>query len=213
MFKYERVISFHLNEIPQISSHNIMALHLYEISYCQYVIPQGVIRIYEGAFSNCLDQQSIKIPNSVTEIEPGAFSDCKDLQLIEVAVDNLNFKSCNNCLLSKDGKILIRGCKTSIIPNSVTEIGDRAFSGCSGLQSIEIPNSVTKIGWRAFEGCGSLKDLILHKDYTTNNGSHGLVENLPLSNSVTLHVPIGTGYAYRHDDRFSKVKEVIVDVR
>jgi hypothetical protein len=47
---------------------------------------------------------------------------------------------------------------TSItIPNSVTSIGEAAFSGCSSLTSITIPNSVISIGGGAFEGCSSLK--------------------------------------------------------
>ena len=36
------------------------------------------------------------------------------------------------------------------IPNSVTNIGDSAFSDCSSLTSINIPNSVTDIGDGAF---------------------------------------------------------------
>jgi len=37
------------------------------------------------------------------------------------------------------------------IPNTITTIGERAFSG-TRLESIEIPDSVTKIGDRAFWG-------------------------------------------------------------
>ncbi len=40
-----------------------------------------------------------------------------------------------------------------IIPNSVTSIGDYAFSLCQSLQSVTIPNSVTCIGNHAFSGC------------------------------------------------------------
>ena len=43
--------------------------------------------------------------------------------------------------------------KSVTIPESVTEIGDYAFSGCIGLTSVVIPNSVTKIGNYAFY-CG-----------------------------------------------------------
>lgn len=46
--------------------------------------------------------------------------------------------------------------KTVTIPDSVTAIGECAFSGCSLLRSIAIPHSVTNIGDRAFEGCSSL---------------------------------------------------------
>ena len=42
------------------------------------------------------------------------------------------------------------------IPDSVTSIGDFAFSGCDSLTSINIPNGVTNIGQGAFKNCGSL---------------------------------------------------------
>ncbi len=53
-------------------------------------------------------------------------------------------------------------CLTSItIPNSVTSIGNYAFSGCSGLTSITIPNSVTSIGEYAFSWCWSLESVTI----------------------------------------------------
>ena len=57
---------------------------------------------------------------------------------------------------------MFKGCSglTSItIPESVTEIGGRAFSGCSGLTSITIPESVTEIGTGAFSNCPSLNSI------------------------------------------------------
>ena len=39
---------------------------------------------------------------------------------------------------------------------SVTRIGDRAFTKCSGLTAVTIPNSVTSIGIRAFYECSGL---------------------------------------------------------
>ena len=47
--------------------------------------------------------------------------------------------------------------KNTVIPNSVTSIGDGAFAGCSGLTRITIPNSVTSIGYWAFVCCYALE--------------------------------------------------------
>ncbi|MBE6635198.1 MAG: leucine-rich repeat domain-containing protein [Ruminococcaceae bacterium] len=48
------------------------------------------------------------------------------------------------------------------IPNSVTEIGQGAFSSaCSKLTSVSIPSSVTKIGASAFYGCAQLKNVVI----------------------------------------------------
>ena len=45
------------------------------------------------------------------------------------------------------------------IPDTVTEIGNWAFSMCFKLTSVTIPDSVTKIGIRAFESCSALEEV------------------------------------------------------
>lgn len=51
---------------------------------------------------------------------------------------------------------------TSItIPEGVISIGDSAFCICSSLKSVTIPNSVTIIGWKAFYGCCDLISVIM----------------------------------------------------
>jgi len=47
------------------------------------------------------------------------------------------------------------------IEYSVTSIGERAFSTCTGLTSITIPNSVTSIGIKAFFGCDGLTSVAI----------------------------------------------------
>ena len=61
---------------------------------------------------------------------------------------------------------LIAGCKTTIIPNSVVEIGENAFYDCESLETITIPNSVTKIGKSTFNACSTLSSITLSENLT-----------------------------------------------
>lgn len=85
--------------------------------------------------------------------------------MTDIIVDNENpvYDSRNNCnaiIETASNKLLI-GCKTSVIPESVTSIGAGAFVECTGLTSIVIPNSVVEIGYAAFSQCGNLSSVIL----------------------------------------------------
>ena len=62
------------------------------------------------------------------------------------------------------------GLKEITIPNSVTSIGNSAFSGCSGLTSITIPSSVTSIGESAFYSCSGLTSVIIPNSVTSIGG-------------------------------------------
>ena len=59
------------------------------------------------------------------------------------------------------------GLNSVTIPNSVTSIGSSAFEGCSGLNSVTIPNSVTSIGSSAFEGCSGLTSVTIPNSVTS----------------------------------------------
>ena len=121
-------------------------------------IPNSVTTIGDGAFEGCTGLTAINIPTSVTTIGNSAFSGCSSLATISVASDNPKYDSRNNCnaIIETATNTLIAGCKNTTIPNSVTSIGEGAFSGYSSLTNINIPNSVTVIGELAFDGCTGL---------------------------------------------------------
>ena len=123
-------------------------------------IPNSVKNIDYLAFQNCVGLTSVTIPNSVTNIGSTAFSDCQKLTEIKVDDDNSTYTSENGVLLSKgrDNLICCPIGKTGpyTIPESVKNIGNYAFFGCSGLTSVTIPNLVTSIGDYAFDKCSSL---------------------------------------------------------
>ena len=79
---------------------------------------------------------------------------------------------------------------TSItIPNSVTTIKEYAFSNCSSLTSVTIPNSVTTIGGWAFSICSSLTSVTIPNSVTTigDNAFMGCssLTSVTIPNSVT----------------------------
>ena len=57
--------------------------------------------------------------------------------------------------------------KSVTIPDTVTEIKDKAFSRCTFLQYIKLPNSIKTLGKSTFSACTSLKEIDL-PDFITS---------------------------------------------
>ena len=104
------------------------------------------------------------IPNSVTSIGEGAFSYCSGLNSVVVDKNNITYDSRDNCnaIIETSTNKLVIGCNNTIIPNSVTSIGDYAFEGCSGLTELDL-NKFAQLGAYAFNGCCGLKSLSILK--------------------------------------------------
>jgi hypothetical protein len=47
------------------------------------------------------------------------------------------------------------------LPQSLVNIGDNTFNGCSSLTMLAIPNGVTNIGWYTFANCSAIQSPIL----------------------------------------------------
>ena len=129
------------------------------------VIPNSVTSIGAYAFSNCKGLTSAVIPNSVTSIGQAAFS---DVTKIIVEEGNERYDSRNNCnaIIETECNTLVAGCASTVIPDTVEEIGEYAFDDCSSLTSITIPPSVTEIGEYAFCGCSSLTSITIPESVT-----------------------------------------------
>jgi len=117
-------------------------------------IPEGVTSIENNAFSGAGLLTSITIPESVIVIEDGVFR-FAGLTSITVESTNANFTSTSGVLFNKASTTLIafpsnKDVTSYSIPETVTSIGDMAFSGAN-LTSVTIPSGVTSIGWCAFE--------------------------------------------------------------
>ena len=98
----------------------------------EYIIPDSVTSIGNGAFHNCDTLTIITIPNSVASIGNGAFDSCDTLTTITIpdsvtSIGSHVFISCDSLM-------------TIIIPESVSNIGNQAFDYCESLTSITIEN-------------------------------------------------------------------------
>ena len=190
-------------------------------------IPNSVTSIGYYAFYGCGDMTSVIIPNSVTSISDWAFGYCSGLTSIVVEDDNPIYDSRNNCnaIINTQTNELIVGCKSTIIPNSVTSIGEWAFYGCSSMTSVTIPNSVTSIGQGAFYGCSSMTSVTIPNSVTSiGNNAFSYCTSLTsiiskmenpcninsgcfpnnVFNNTTLYVPQGTIDKYQATDGWKK---------
>jgi hypothetical protein len=126
-------------------------------------IPNSVKAIEGYAFSGCSALTEIVIPNNVTSFKGFPFFNCSSLNSIVVAEGNPTYDNCENChaIIETATKKLIRGCSQTIIPDTVTSIGELAFHRCSSLTEIVIPKGVKKIESVAFFNCSNLTTITL----------------------------------------------------
>ena len=114
----------------------------------------------------------IIIPKSYSIDSDGNFIDGDDYQVTAVNTADggvSQFAGFENTiiLLSNITSIGLRAffqatsIKNIIIPDSVTNINNYTFAGCTGLTTITIPNSVISIGVSAFEDCDNLTNVVI----------------------------------------------------
>ena len=136
------------------------------------VIPDGVTHIGYGAFYHCDALKHVEIPSTVNVIEPEAFSQTKYITNWKNSGDIDDFLIVGNGILlaykGDDGRVVLPDNVQKIaggvfqnhpeitevvLNDSLVEIGEDAFNGCTALSKISGGRNVQKICDRAFCLC------------------------------------------------------------
>lgn len=114
-------------------------------------IPEGITSIGEHMFNGCGALKSITLPDSVTSIGSNAFAN-SGLTSIDLP-DGL--RSMGTSVFQ--GAAALSG--TVVIPEAITTLPNRTFSGCSSLQKVILPDETTVIDYSAFNNCSSMESV------------------------------------------------------
>ncbi len=85
-----------------------------------------------------------------------------ELLIIGNGITSIDFELSSGFMLENASKV--------ILPNGLTELGERAFSEFTKLTDITIPDSVLDIRKNAFTNCGSLKSITIPSSVNTIEG-------------------------------------------
>lgn len=105
--------------------------------------------IGDSAFGYCTSLKELSLPDSVEGMGDFVLAHCWSLKAVRLST---------SLSVIPDGTFF--GCTVLVSAeyneSAVTQIGERAFSGCERIESITLPSSVVAIGDRAFDECEKL---------------------------------------------------------
>lgn len=131
-------------------------------------IPDSVTSIGSSAFERCSGLTSVTIGSGVTSIGTYAFNGCINLTNIVVDSGNTKYDSRDNCnaIIETSTNTLIKGCNTTVIPDTVTIIYNKAFADTT-FKNVTIGDNVTKLNNEAFLDMRDLEGVTIGSGVTS----------------------------------------------
>ena len=205
-----------------------------KVKLTELVLPDTVREIDANAFTDSLQSENDETLKTLIihkDVAVIRFDNC-NVESVIVSDDNELYSSQDGVLFNKDKTKLYRFPERSPlteyeIPDTVTEIAEKAFDCCKNLKSVVIP-SVKMIGGMAFSHCLSLESVVIPDsinviDYGTFMSCPNL-KSINIPNSVTrindsafrgsglesVVIPKSVTEIEEWAFRYSKLKEVAV---
>ncbi len=135
----------------------------------------AVVAIDESAFESDRTVVLLSVPSSVVEIGDNAFRHCENLQTVELAkglgsigqyafdgtpaLKEIEFP--NSLGLIDEGAFWGTGLEWIFLPDSVTYVGEMAFSDCLNARAVKLSSGMTEIPARMFHQCIFLESVTL----------------------------------------------------
>ena len=169
-------------------------------SLTSITIPDSVTTIGAFAFSSCTNLSDILIPDNVKSIGNGAFDGCNKIIDYDNDIGYVDkwVVSCNKSLSEvtlRANTVGIAGDTFSdcniysiVIPDSVVNIGERAFFNCANLESITVGTGVTYIDSLAFASCFNLRSVYIANLDAWNAIVFSHASSNPLYYGATLYL-------------------------
>ena len=168
------------------------------VSLKEVVLSENVVELGNQAFEECTELETVTMPEGLKTI---GYSFIKNTAVKSLTVPNTvetvnayyysgERKGATDGALQLEEVVFEAGIKKIPdyfcsnnqwnnalvrveIPESVTEIGNQAFSNCTGLEDINFVKEIGKIGYSAFYNCKSLKRVEFQKNEKLVTGTDG----------------------------------------
>ncbi|MBF1079065.1 MAG: leucine-rich repeat domain-containing protein, partial [Prevotellaceae bacterium] len=168
----------------------------------QVILPEGIKKIGEFAFTKNFDLTEFYFPSTLEEIGTGAFM-FSERSMKTIDLSNTKITSLPNEVFT-DNRIFgssFPRVTTIKLPQTLQEIGPSVFSN-SLVKTLEIPYNVHSINAGAFEGMKNLEAIEFKNSVpatltSTNVGSLNVFLNYDNDNLQTIYVPIDATVAYK----------------
>ena len=126
---------------------------------------EGMEMLGDEMFRDCRDLECVSLPASLSVVGEGIFSGCIKLCNIGLPEDSKALSLTENALIRNEDQTLIAW--TSIddsgvlrVPDGIRRIGAYTFLNRTDITSVVLPDSVVEIGQGGFKGCSSLREIV-----------------------------------------------------